>query len=168
MVSKAQIVPIMIFVAIMLIHLVNISPITWLAIINFNITHFSRKTRISSLKYNTVFFLIVHILELIWTAAILEIQTVIQINPVWPAAADSYHGNEALLWLDREKSSKLSGSSLPRRERKQNQALLVTGAVQYLKYYHCYRQIEFTKLFFTHLYEKSNKIVCLKITLLQF
>lgn len=68
-----------------------------------NITHFSIKTRISSLKYNTVFFLIVHILELIWTAAILEIQTVIQINPVWPAAADSYHGNEALLWLDREK-----------------------------------------------------------------
>lgn len=84
MVSKTQIVPIMIFVAIMLIHLVNISPITWLAIINFNITHFPIKARISSLKYNTVFFFSdrVYTVELILTAAILEIQTVIQIHPV--------------------------------------------------------------------------------------
>lgn len=31
---------------------------------------------------------------------------------------------------------------LSKGEREQNQALLVTGAVQYLKYHNCYRQIE--------------------------
>lgn len=57
---------------------------------------------------------------------------------------------------------------LSKGEREQNQALLVTGAVQYLKYHNCYRQIELQNFFFTHLYEKSNKIVCLKFELLQF
>lgn len=156
MVSITQAAQIMIFVAIIFIHLVNISPITWLAIINFNITHFPIKARISSLKYNTVFFFQIESTPWSWFGLqpswksrqwfkyILSNQQQQTVTMVTEPCCD---------WTER-KSSKLCGSSLPRRERKHNQALLVTGAVQYLKYYHCYRQIEFTKLFL-HIYMKK-------------